>query len=408
MIQVEEIARKTKATLCLGCGKCTGSCPLAMLGDGLSPRRLVYQALEQMDELNRSLLDKCLTCGACEERCPEGVQFIDFVKGVRDLLPEEEHVNCPHHQVLAEAARLMIDGTPATDQLDWLTPDLEVAEEGEVLLFVGCAPLFDQLYADLNVHTLDIARAAIRLLNRAGIKPVVMRDEVCCGHDLLWSGDKEKFAALAAKNAAAIRRTGAKRILTACAECARTLALDYGAALSGNKVKVDHITTWLAGVREELGIGDGESQFEDMPVTYHDPCRLGRHMRVFDEPRELLDALPGVRLTEMEFSGRDAHCCGTTGFTHCDADSRRMQAERLGQAEETGAHALVTACPKCLIHFNCARAEDNRRAGLNGDSPRGARIRIEDITVLLSSALEKPVQARETVRATSDAREGEA
>lgn len=405
MTQVEELAKKTSATLCLGCGKCTGLCPLAMLGDGLSPRRLVAQALEQLNDLNRTLLDKCLSCGACEERCPEGVQFIEFIKGVRQMLPPMERAHCPHHQVLAEASRLMIDGEPRDDRLDWLTPDLEVADTGDVLLFIGCSPLFDSLYADLGVKTLDAARSAVRLLNKAGVTPAVRKDEVCCGHDLLWSGDLKSFEALAGKTKAMIKESGAKLVLSACAECARTLSIDY----EGMGVKVQHFTSWLAENKEKIGLGkaNGNGGGTEIPVTFQDPCRLGRHMRVFDEPRELLEDIPGVRLTEMDMSGRDSHCCGTAGFMHCDADSRRMQSARLGEAEKTGAEALVTACPKCLVHFSCARAEDSRRAGLKGDSPRGANIRIEDITVLLDSALKKSSERESGTRGkTSKRRKG--
>ncbi|MBM3319754.1 MAG: 4Fe-4S dicluster domain-containing protein, partial [Candidatus Eisenbacteria bacterium] len=96
MIRLEELARRTKATLCLACGKCTGNCPLAELEHGHSPRRLVARALADLEADGRILVRKCLTCGACEERCPEGVAFVDFVREVRALLPPEERASCPH------------------------------------------------------------------------------------------------------------------------------------------------------------------------------------------------------------------------------------------------------------------------------------------------------------------------
>jgi len=387
---MEELAKKTKAILCLGCGKCTGYCPLAELGDGLSPRRLVSQALEGMDELNRELLDKCLTCGACEERCPEGVQFIEFIRGVRSKLPPPERADCPHHQVLAEATKMMAEGKTPGDRLGWLTPGLEIAEKGEVFLFVGCAPLFDPLYADIGVRTVEIARSAVRLLNRLGIQPVVSGDEVCCGHDLLWGGDEESFMKLAERNAKTIADSGAKLVLTPCAECARTLSIDCPERLPGFSVKVQHIASFLAEKKADLGLGNGAGEGDrgDLLVTFHDPCRLGRHMNEYDTPRELLDALPGVRRVEMEAHGRDAHCCGTSGFMHCNADSRLMQTKRMNEARETGARALITACPKFMIHFNCARSEDRRRAKLDGTSPNPVTIVTEDLTVLLSSVLD--------------------
>lgn len=391
MMRLEELARKTKATLCLACGKCTGNCPLADLEHGHSPRRLVARALAGLEADGRALARQCLTCGACEERCPEGVSFVEFVREVRALLPREERASCPHHRVLAQATRLMASGGGRPRRLEWLEPDLRVASEGPVFLFVGCLPLFDAVYADLGIRPTDIARSAVRILNRLGIEPVVSPGEVCCGHDILWGGDPGDFRALAEKNAAAIASSGAKTVVTTCAECARTLALSYPEALGRFAPEVLHLSSFLAARAGDLVFeaADGAERV----VTYHDPCRLGRHLGVVDEPRALLRGLPGVRLEEMEASGKEARCCGTSGFLHCDAESRRLQTLRLDEARATGAELLVTACPKCLIHFACARKEDERRARLRGDAAKLEPMEAEDLTVLVADALAKTAPA---------------
>jgi Fe-S oxidoreductase len=160
------------------------------------------------------------------------------------------------------------------------------------------------------------------------------------------------------------------------------------------------MTTFLAERIDELGFSEEEGT--ERAVTYQDPCRLGRHLRIYDEPRIVLGGVPGIDLVEMEMSARNSRCCGTSGFSHCDAESRRLQSLRLENARETGAETMVTACPKCLIHFTCTQAENERRARIEGEAPAGRGIRTEDITVLVDSALQKkkaPAARREEVAA---------
>ncbi|MBN1825342.1 MAG: (Fe-S)-binding protein [Candidatus Eisenbacteria bacterium] len=388
MTKLEDLARRTSATLCLGCGKCTGVCPLSELRESYSPRRLVARALNDREPEATELVRQCLTCGACEELCPEGVAFVDFVRGAREATAVEERASCPHHEILQQATRLMAQGKSREDRLSWLTPDLKVAKKGKVLLFVGCAPLFDTVFSGLGVETVEIARSAIRLLNRIGIEPVVRSDEVCCGHDLFWSGDREGFLRLAERNAAMIRESGAETVVTACAECARTLTKDYPGAAPGFAAEVKHITSFLMDRIEELGLYElSDDSFSGQTVTFQDPCRLGRHLGMTEPPRTMLGAVPGLRIVEMERSGRAARCCGTSGFQHCDAESREMQTRRLEEAAATGAETLVTACPKCLIHFTCALREDASRPRFEGGAAPRRAIRITDITTLVSSAL---------------------
>jgi Fe-S oxidoreductase len=221
-------------------------------------------------------------------------------------------------------------------------------------------------------------------LNRAGVRPVLVGEEVCCGHDLLWSGERETFESLAKANAAAFETRGVRHIVTACAECARTWRADYPDVVPDYRPRVEHVAEFAA-----RQLGDGAISFEDrdgqaVGVTYHDPCRLGRHLGVLDEPRTVLDALPGAQRSEMKHSREDAMCCGTSGFQHCDRDSKRIQAERLAEASQTGASTLVTACPKCMIHLACAQTEDRRLRGVEPE------VELRDFTVLVASHLDAP------------------
>lgn len=388
--RLRELRRSTGAALCLACGKCTTMCPLAG-SDGFAAHRVATHDLE--DELagHQHVIGRCLTCAACEVRCPQGVGFADYVRGLRASLPEGARPPRPHDAVFDAAARLdAADGTGATGApvteaatarrpRTWLDDDLAVAEEGEVGLFVGCAPLFDAYFRkSLEVRTTDIARSAVRLLNALGVTPVVADDERCCGHDLLWGGDPEAFAALARANVRAFAARGVKKVVTACAECYRTWARDFPAAVGGALPQVAHLSELLAE-----GVAAGRLTFQDDGVarrTYQDPCRLGRQMGVYDAPRAVLRALGGT-FREMARSGADAACCGTPGFVHCDAASRRIQDERLREAAATGADTLVTTCPKCWIHFACAQSDRRDRTG---EAPA---IAIADLSVVAAAAL---------------------
>ena len=255
-----------------------------------------------------------------------------------------------------------------------------MSTEGEIALFVGCLPIFDVVFhEDLQVESLESARAAIRVLNQLGISPVLVGDECCCGHDLLWGGEREAFEVLAKANLRCYRDRGIGHILTVCAECCRTWRLDYPQVVADYRPRVEHMTEFLA-----RRLDDGELVFGSSgngAVTYQDPCRLGRHLDVLEQPRRLLRAIPDAELREMERSGQDALCCGTSGFIHCDAVSRQLQQQRLQSAADTGASRLLTACPKCQLHFRCAQTEDR----LRGREPR--QIEVEDLTVFLAGLL---------------------
>ncbi len=366
MSAIRDLRRTSGALRCLECGKCSTLCPLSSLRSFSAARMAAIHDSSTGLVDHAATVHRCLTCGACEVRCPQGVHFTDLVRGLRNELPA---ATSPHGEVFQAAAKI----DAAARDLSWVGDDLRVAQSGEIALFVGCAPLFDALFErDLGVHSLDVTRAAIRLLNAAGIEPVLVDTEHCCGHDLLWSGDGDAFRALAKANTAAFEARGVKQILTTCAECARTWKLDYAEAVPRYRPRVEHIAEWL---------GRSGLQFEtDEKVTYQDPCRLARHLGVTDAPRQFLGA-SGAELVEMPKHGVDAQCCGTPGFIRCDSDARALQERRLEEAVSTSAERMLTACPKCRIHFACAQREDELR-GRNRP-----RIEIEDITTFAGRTL---------------------
>jgi len=378
MQSINQAVRTSKAYYCLECGKCSAVCPLARHDGTLLPRRLVEEAITGGDEavFAHKLLWACLTCQRCSEICPSDVDYIGFVRELRFLAQGKGmQGHCTHGDAIFTWMELMTKSDISQDRLNWLDGDLRTSSSSEVLYFVGCLPYYEAFFKDLNVESIEVARSTVRVLNHLGVEPQVLPDERCCGHDLLWSGDIEGFRRLAQLNAALIRESGAKMVLTSCPECYRTLAVDYPRYGFDLGVPVVHTTRFLA---EKLEAGELKLKQVHGTVTYQDPCRLGRHMGVYEEPRALIKAL-GLDLVEMAHNRKDALCCGTSCWIECGVVSRAIQEERVQEALDTNADFLITACHKCQIHFRCAMAKT--------ENPHTPHIELKNLISLIAEAL---------------------
>jgi Fe-S oxidoreductase len=223
------------------------------------------------------------------------------------------------------------------------------------LYFVGCLPYFNVVFDDIGVKNIEIAQSMLKIMNAAGIQPALLENERCCGHDLSFAGYRGSFETLARMNMEAIVETGASTVVTTCPECYRTLKMDYAELLGTPKFEVVHASEFLANL-----ISEGKVKFDGKlvkKVSYQDPCRLGRHMGVYDSPRKVITSIPGIELIEMNRNRENALCCGVSAWMGCGRHSKQMQVERLAEAKSTSADLLVTACPKCQIHLNCALSE---------------------------------------------------
>jgi len=349
----QPIIQRTRAYLCLDCGKCTGACPLARVDLDYSPRRIVERVVfgDPVAAVADPQLWACMTCGLCSTRCPSGVDFSRFIIDMRaEAFQAGERGAYTHDGILHEIMRLQATGN-RQERTGWIGDDLRVSGSGEVLYFVGCLPYFDILFSDLDVQPLEIARSAVRLLNRAGIAPIVSNDERCCGADLLLAGDVASFRKLAELNVAMIAAAGAKKVVFTCAECYNAFKHDYPSLVGPLPFETMHLTELLAEQIEA-----GTLSFEPLPgqVTYHDPCRLGRYLKVYDPPRAVLAAVPELELAEMEDNRERAACCGSPAWINCGGYAKQVQREKLRQARDTGARVMLTTCPKCQIHLRCA------------------------------------------------------
>jgi len=374
-----EASKATRAWACYDCGKCTATCPIARAGGDCSPRRNVLAMGVGAGDgsVEDGGLYTCLTCSLCDRRCPADVAYTELVKSLRErAFREGAEPECPHGGALQSVMRMMARGGTQQDRLSWIGSDLATRPaEGEVFYWTGCAMYYDAFFSELKLATLDGSRAAVRLMNRLGVEPVVSPAERCCGHDLLWSGDRGNFDLLARHNVGLVERSGAAVLVTSCAECLRTWKADYSPFFASKPPRIVHISEWLSERLPELSFKPGGAA----RVTYQDPCRLGRHLGIYEPPRQLLRAVPGVALAEMRRTGPAAICCAGGTWSHCDRYAKKIQVERLREARATGAETLVTACPKCQIHFRCAM-EDPNLAGEIG-------IVVRDVAELVSEAL---------------------
>jgi heterodisulfide reductase subunit D len=379
-VNLEDIIKETKTYYCLECGKCTSLCPVSRHNANFSPRFMLERALMGFgDELihDRELFS-CLACYACSDLCPSDVDYPVFTQKVRSLASGQgQHGDCAHSGTLLSIMRMTSHPDIRQRRLDWLD-GCHASKKNEVLYFVGCAPYFEPVFEDIDVSPVNTARNSIKVLNALGIEPMVLPNERCCGHDLLWTGDVETFKKLAEYNAQMIKESGAKKIVFSCPEGYRTFKLDYPNYVDLG-CEVLHISELLAEM-----IGQNGVKFREIKkkVTYQDPCRLGRHLGVYGPPREIIRAIPGIKLVEMEHSGADSICCGTSAWTNCGSYSKKIREERLLEARATGAEVLVTACPKCQIHFKCAMLDKGAEKGPD------IKMEVMDIVNLVASAME--------------------
>jgi Fe-S oxidoreductase/coenzyme F420-reducing hydrogenase delta subunit len=378
-----EIIEKTNIRLCLECGKCSSSCPITRMNPDFSPRKTVKRVLTEPEEA--SFLDEgiwaCLTCGLCQERCPSNVQYVEFVRACR----EEANLrgitgDCSHKDMLLDLQRIMANPKIDQNRLRWLPRGAKTSKSGDILYFVGCAPYFNVVFKEIKAKPLEAAKSVVKILNKAGIAPVLLKNERCCGHDLHFTGNEETFRTLAAMNVSAIKETKAKRVVTSCPECYRTLKLDYPEAVGDLGFEVLHISELLVELIENEKLEFPEV-LKDKTVTYHDSCRLGRHMGVYDPPRNVMRNIPEIDILEMERNQENAPCCGVSSWLNCGKISKQIQIDRLKEGKATGADWLITACPKCEIHLKCA---------IDGELPvkrSEVNMRMYDWSVLIAKAL---------------------
>ncbi len=379
MFNLEPEIKKTGVRLCLDCGKCTVVCPVSQFNPDFNPRLIIQKRLNgKPGDSGDETIWSCLYCQMCMERCNYRVNFPEFIKDLRiEAVKQGVQVQCSHGGALQSVMHMMSRPDIKQERIDWLPEDIVLTEQSDTRFFVGCAPYFDVIFKDLGVKTLDGVIGALRLLNKAEIPFNLLVNERCCGRDLLLQGDREGFLALARANIDEFTRHGVKKIITYCPECYACLKEEYPGVQDDLDIQVVNLSEILAPLIKDKKLVPGSLSKQ---ITYHDPCTLGRGFRLFEQPRQLLAAMPGVKLVEMEYNRETSLCCGANPWAYCNSVNRQVQGKKLEQAKATGAEILVTACPKCQIHLKCAQKSEDCQV---------AQIEIQDLASLVAGSLDR-------------------
>jgi len=375
MLQIDsrQFVKEHGLFACIQCGKCTGGCPMAMKTQ-LNPRNLIYRILvagNGFDIEGREELWDCTTCATCYSRCPKLVNPMEAVIALRSAFVEKGRV---HPNVKTALESTFRQGNPLTmpreDRGLWVG-DLQVkniSEGAEYLFYVGCTPSYDP-------RVQRVARAIVQLMQGSGVDLGVMgSDENCCGSEIRRLGEQGLFEMMVEENRETFKSLAIHRIFTVSPHCFNAFKNDY----PKNGMQVQHYTQVLADKA-----GRGELKFSggvDKTVTYHDPCYLGKHNGIFDDPRTVLKTIPGVNLVEMDRSREKSLCCEGGGgrmWMEGTNPGTRLAQQRVQEALDTGAEILATACPFCLLTL------DEAVKHLNAQD----RIQVMDIAEIAVQAL---------------------
>jgi heterodisulfide reductase subunit D len=320
-------------------------------------------------------LYQCTLCGACTEVCPLNIDLREVWLEARQVACRQELT--PEKLVqMGEAisSRSNVFNLPNDERSEWLLymdgapDDLDQREQAEVVYFVGCVSSF-------SPAAQPVTESYARVMAAAGLDFAVMGEsERCCGYPLLASGQTEAAAALRQHNAEMVKAMGAQMVVFNCPSCTLTWRELYSEALPG--VEFKHATELLA----EL-VGDGRLKLGELPVsvTYHDPCDLGRNGQVYDAPRQVLEAVPELKLVEAANSRERGLCCGGGGdLEMVDPElTDRVGINALRKLAATDVEKIITACPQCVRMF--------RSAAENAGSP----VEVLDIVQVVDQAIER-------------------
>jgi len=329
---------------CIQCGKCTGGCPVARK-TVLNIRSLIYNMLvePELDVNAHEELWDCTTCFTCVERCPKDVKPAELIISLRGQLVESGRVPETIGTALMGIFRQgNPNGMAREDRTAW-AEELEIkrAQEGcELLYYVGCTASYD-----LRVQ--PVARALVRAFNQAGLDfGTLGSEESCSGNEVRRMGEAGLFEMLVEENGELIRSIGASRLVTTSPHSFNTFKNEYG--LDG--IEVMHYTQLITELIEQgrLKLPNEVNK----KVTYHDPCFLGKQNHIFDEPRFIIQSIPGIELVEMDRNRERSLCCeGGGGRMWAEGTNieERLAFQRVHEAAETGAEVLAVACPFCLL-----------------------------------------------------------
>ncbi|HDP96648.1 MAG TPA: (Fe-S)-binding protein [Euryarchaeota archaeon] len=349
---------------CLQCGYCRAVCPIyAETGwESNNPRGKLF-ALKQlanrgpMDILLRrkvkpgedfkKTLYQCTSCGACDEVCHVDIKLSHLWEELKEWMLSQGFEPMEVHKNIRDRVASVRNpyGEPIEKRGDWVEDKDNLSDNPEVIFFAGCTASYRVAF---------LGKAVENVLKAAGVKYNILgSDEWCCGSPLLRTGQADIVRReLAPHNAEQMEKHGYDQMITACAGCFNTIKNDYPKIVGKPTYNLFHMTEYF----EKL-IKDKRLKFTKefkKRVTYHDPCHLGRHAGVYDAPRNILKAIPGLELVEMAHTRELALCCGAGGGykSAYNYSAESIAAKRVEEAEEVGAELIITSCPFCQVNLN--------------------------------------------------------
>ena len=347
------------AFTCVECGRCQVNCPAWGAGKALNPKKVILQTQDALlagkretklgEIYSEEVLWQCTTCGACENQCPVGIEHLPLIIGSRRGLVSNgdapEYLGGVYNHLerrgniwgLSYDQRQKFVESAALETFDPARHD--------VLIWLGCAGAFE---ADFQKSL----RSLFEILRGRGVRFGVLSKERCNGDPAKRTGNEYMFQELANGNIEDLKAAGAKKIVTSCPHCVKTIGADY--RHFGYQVEIVHSAVFVEELtRGLLGAAAGET------VTYHDPCYLARYGGKVDEPRELLSRF-GAAVREPVRNRENPYCCGAGGgLLFADKEEEpgsRISDVRFTQLRETGASTVVTACPFCSIMLKGAQS----------------------------------------------------
>ena len=367
---------------CYQCGLCDTVCPWNRVRT-FSMRKIIREATFGMTQVEGEDIWRCTSCGNCPRQCPRGVKIIESGVSLRRIATEYGVFPTSVKPIRTISASLTGEGNPLNEKRDdrakWAEGLAVKAfdEEMEILYFPGC-------YLSYDPRLKKVAVATANILKKAGVNfGILGNKENCCGESIRKTGDEDLFKRLAKENIKTFIDNGVKRVLVSSPHCYHTFKNEYPEFMVN--FEVVHIAQYLA---ELIDAGRLELTKEyARKVTYHDPCYLGRHNDIYDQPRAALKAIPGVELSEMPEARENSLCCGGGGgrIWMETPKGERFSDLRLEQATGVGAEVLVTACPYCITHFEESRLMLAEGEGNPADN--GNKLEIKDLTEIIRDAI---------------------
>jgi Fe-S oxidoreductase len=371
---IDEIKAKggDAAKLCYQCGMCDTVCPWNLVTT-FSVRKLVRETSFGLSETDE--IWSCTTCGRCPQRCPRDVEIIEVMRSLRRMATDYGIFPPSVRPVRAVSTDLSAEGNPFGEERktrgDW-ADGLQVntfTEGTEVLYFSCCYPSYDP-------RLKKVAQATASILNKAGVDFGILGvKENCCGESIRKAGNEALFKRLARENIKTFVDNGVSKILLSSPHCYHTFKNEYPEFMVN--FEVVHVSQYIHHLLCEGRLEITKEYAKK--VTYHDPCYLGRHNGVYDEPRDILQRIPALELGEMAESREDSLCCGMGGgrIWFETPVAERFSNLRLEQAIGVGAEVLATCCPYCITQF------EDTRLGLKDPEV----IQIRDITEILQEVI---------------------